>query len=124
MATKIKNQNDFKPDELIKASADHEKTLGELSTSVKKLEKRMGDSAALATSFKEAFENDKKMDAVLKDLLCELIQSDEKLKEAVKVAVKKIDRDWWGKAWKTTFGAVGALLLVVLGAIMQAWFGS
>lgn len=125
MATpRQKSQNDFNPDDLIKASADHEKTLAELSSSVKQLEKRVGDSTALAKSFKEAFDINKNMDTVLRDLLCELIKNDDQLKDAVKVAVKKIDRDWWGKAWKTALGAIGAVLLVVLGAVLQSWLGS
>lgn len=118
-----KGQNDFNPEDLIKASEDHEKTISELSASVKKLKNRLGDNAALAGAFKEAFDSDKKMDAVLKELLCNLIRSDESLKDAIKEAVKKIDRDWWNNTWKKTLGAIGAIALVILGAVLQSWLG-
>jgi len=42
----------------------------------------------------------------------------------VKNAVKKVDREWWGKSWKSAISAIGAVLLVVLGAFLQTWFGS
>ena len=48
MATK--KQNDFDAEKLIKASADHEKTLAELTSMVKRLDQRVGDSSSLAKS--------------------------------------------------------------------------
>jgi len=55
-----KKQNDFDAEKLIKASADHEKSLAELTLMVKRLDQRVGDSSSLAKSFKEAFDTDKK----------------------------------------------------------------
>ena len=118
-----KKQNDFDPNELIKASEDHEKTLAELQESVKKLDIRVGDSAALAKSFKSAFENDKKMDAVLTALICDLIQKDDDLRRAIRSAVKNVDRDWWNGAWKKGLGAAGAVFLIFLGWFIPKLFG-
>ena len=122
MATK--KQDDFDAEKLIKASADHEKTLADLTSMVKRLDQRVGDSSSLAKSFKEAFDTDKKMDSVLTKLLCDLILNNDLLRDSVKNAVKKVDREWWGKSWKSAISAIGAVLLVVLGAFLQAWFGS
>lgn len=119
-----KKQNDFDANELIKASEDHEKSLAELGQSVKKLEARVGDNAALAKSFREAFDNDKKMDEVLTGLICELIEKNDSLKDAVKTAVRRVDRDWWNRAGKKGLTAVGAIVLVALGAFLQAWLGA
>lgn len=110
--------NDFDPNELIRSSAEHEKSLAELQAALAKLEIRVGDNAALAKSFKEAFENDKKMDTVLTELICKLIEKDDSLKDAVKKAVKKVDREWWNSAWKKIFSAIGAVLLLIAGAII------
>lgn len=98
MATK--KQNDFDAEKLIKASADHEKTLAELASMVKRLDQRVGDSSSLAKSFKEAFDTDKKMDSVLTKLLCDLISNNDLLRDSVKNAVKKVDREWWGNHGK------------------------
>jgi ElaB/YqjD/DUF883 family membrane-anchored ribosome-binding protein len=112
------DKNDFDPNELIRSSAEHEKSLTELQAGLTKLEKRVGDNAALAKSFKDAFENDKKMDAVLTSLICKLIEKDDSLKEAVTKAVKKVDREWWNGAWKKIATAVGAVVLLVIGAVI------
>lgn len=117
-----KKQSDFNPDELIATSAAHERSLEELQASVVKLEKRVGDNAALAKSFQQAFENDKKMDAVLTALICNLIVSNDDLKESIEKAVAKVDRKWWNGTSKKTLGAIGGVALVVLGAFLQGWF--
>lgn len=118
----MKNQNDFKPDELIKASDDHEKSLAQIQKAVAKIENRVGDSASLTISFKDAFENDKKMDTVLTGLICDLIVKDDDLKKAICRAVEKVDRKWWNGAWKRGPAIIGAIFLVVIGAFLQAQF--
>lgn len=117
--TKPNSQNDFNAGDLIKASADHEKTLGELTASVKKLEKRVGDSTLLAASFKAAFENDKNMDKVLVDLISHLIQTDDNVKTAVGKAVNKADRDWQVSMFKKAGFAIWTLIVALIsGAIV------
>ncbi len=116
---KSKSQNDFNAGDLIKASADHEKTLGDLSVSVKKLEKRVGDSASLASAFKDAFENDKNMDKVLVDLISHLIQTDDSVKAAVEKAVNKADRNWQVSMFKKAGFAIWTLIVALIsGAIV------
>jgi hypothetical protein len=118
-----KKPNDFDPNELIKASEDHEKSLADLRLVVSRLDKRVGNDATLAASFKNAFENDKKMDTVLTSLIKDLILKDDDLRAAITKAVAKVDRKWWNGAWKKALAAIGAVLLVVLGAVLQAWLG-
>lgn len=119
MTTRPKSQNDFSADDLIKASADHEKSLSELSTSVKKLEKRVGDSTSLAASFKAAFENDKNMDKVLVVLVSHLIKTDDEVKTAIAKAVNKADRDWQASLLKKVgFGIWTLVVAFISGAIV------
>ena len=112
--------NDFDTNDLVRVSDEHEKSLGELRKAVKSLEKRVGDNAALALSFKDAFENDKKMDAVLVTLITDLILKDDDLKEAISKSVNKMDRAWWTGARKRIIAVTGAVLLLIIGAVVQA----
>lgn len=113
----VKQNSDFNPDELIKASADHEKSLAELQKTVKILDKRVGTNAALATSFKQAFENDKKMDKVLVDLIVNLVKTNDTVKAAVNKAVENADRKWWNGAWKKSLTAIGAVILALISGL-------
>ena len=115
MATK--KQNDFDPNELIKASEDHEKSLTELQQQLTQLDNRVGTNAALAKSFKTAFENDKKMDAVLVTLIVELITKNDDIKTALVDAVGKVDRKWWNGAWKKILTAVGVIVVSLISGL-------
>ena len=117
-----RKQSDFNPEDLIATSAEHEQSLSELRKSVAKLNSRVGDSASLAKSFKDAFDNDKKMDAVLTSLVCELVATNEQFKTAVEKAVARVDRKWWGGKTKAIVGAIGAILLLAIGAIFSEVF--
>lgn len=83
------------------------------------LEGRVKDHASLATSFNEAFENDKAMDKVLVALLCELIKKDPDFKKAVGDAVRESDRNWFISRLKSIWGIVWAILLLLIGAIVE-----
>jgi len=119
--TAPKKQSDFNPEDLIATSAEHEKSLGEINKLIRNLDKRIGTDAQLAESFKKAFENDKRMDATLKELIKTLILSDESIKKSIESAVKKVDKEWWNGAWKKILTAVGAVVLLILGALIGVW---
>lgn len=91
-------------------------------TRIEALEKRVGDHASLAASFKEAFEKDKDVDKTLTALLSELLQKDE-MRKALSDAVDKADRQWLIARLKSVWGFVVAAALLVIGALVGKWFG-
>lgn len=116
----VKQQNDFKLDELVTTSAEHEKSLEEIGKSLKNIENRVGTDSQLAESFKLAFEQNKHVDEMLTTLVINLIQKNNGVKEAIENEVRGIDRKWVNSATKTTLKILGAVILLLIGGIIQA----
>lgn len=96
--------------------ADYDLTIESIEGRLDALEKRVGNHASLAASFKEAFEKDKDVDKTLTALLSDLLQKDE-LRKALSDAVGKADRQWLIARLKSVWGFVVGVVLILIGAL-------
>jgi hypothetical protein len=111
--------SDFTSPEDYLSKDDYDLKIAPIVKRITALENRVKDHTSLAKSFKEAFENDKNMDKVLVTLLVELIQKDDDFKKAVEKAVRKSDREWLNARLKSIWAFVIAVLLLIIGAVLD-----
>jgi hypothetical protein len=117
--------SDFNPSALAHAQDQHEKSIGDLTERVRKIESSLSTPQALATFFEESARDSRQLDGVFAKMFCRFMAEHPDVQEAVKRKVEEVDRSYVVKTLRRFGGALYAFVLLIGGMLLKAlvdWF--
>jgi len=108
--------DDFDPAELVKV---HGRDIEGIRKILEELVARYGDDDKFGKSFEAVAAKDKRIDAAIKTILCDLIAKDESVRIALRARIEHLDRAWWGVFGKRLALAVWTLLVAVAATLLS-----
>ena len=114
--------NDFDVNALLSDVSNHARDMTTLTKKVECLEDKLGSHEKIATTLSDTAKTAVKMQEMLADTFTTLLKSNKAVRESVVELVDEVDRSYL-KAFLKRFGSfIGAILLLLVGAILKWGF--
>ena len=114
-----KKKNDFDEDLIAQTTEQHGKDISGITDRLTALESKLKpDQIALLLESAEV--DSKKLDALFSKLFCNMLKKDPDVQVAITNHLNNVDRDSLRSFLKKFGSTVGAILLVILGAVLYA----
>ena len=111
--SKQQSSNDFNPGDLTKKSDEHDKILAELNS-------RVGTNENFGKTFSESAKDSKSLELAIKEIVINLLETNDKTKDAVSTIVEKLDK----RQWQQQLWGLGKIMLWIVSIVIAALVGA